>query len=340
MLAPLLVVSLLAVAPAPPAFAPRSDAQLAELTLRELALERNRVFARHGRAFRTPWVKAHFEAQPWYRVSASYSDASLSAAEKTYVRRVKTVENHIDPAALRVRRNTVFAKHGRMFKSQDLKEHFNKQPWYKPDPAYTDARLTPEDKIEIELIQQLEAQASAAPHLDAWEPGRTLTEQQVAGAELTALFTLYVKMTREMNVKGYDQTQCDFVEAFFEGVDDLCTTYRKAKKRRKDLPPPDRRTLRTVEQALAARWAKDRLETAKYDVTREGVEAMCWESCEDMGEGVDKPRCARCKRGEKSAAKERLQLARARLGKVKKGEHPVGSELFDEVASVFLESAA
>lgn len=61
-------------------------------------------------------------------------------------RNKKTVEE------LRQLRNEIFARHGRVFSSKDLKEHFEAQPWYKVDPAYTDDRLF---SLERELVDRL-----------------------------------------------------------------------------------------------------------------------------------------------------------------------------------------
>lgn len=59
-------------------------------------------------------------------------------------------------AELRIIRNTVLAKYGRIFKSDDLKEYFNNQYWYKPDQDYTDSRLKENDKRAINMIIELE----------------------------------------------------------------------------------------------------------------------------------------------------------------------------------------
>ena len=63
---------------------------------------------------------------------------------------------------LRLLRNTLFARRGRPFKSEMLQEHFAHMPWYKADPAYTDARLTKTDKLNIELIRQVEQEFGGA----------------------------------------------------------------------------------------------------------------------------------------------------------------------------------
>src|SRR5215813_12876266 len=57
---------------------------------------------------------------------------------------------------LRLVRNLIYARHGRPFKSDLLKGYFGTLEWYKPDPAYTDARLTAIDKRNINVIRSVE----------------------------------------------------------------------------------------------------------------------------------------------------------------------------------------
>lgn len=58
---------------------------------------------------------------------------------------------------LRILRNTIYARRGRAFKSELLQQHFGRMDWYKPDPTYTDARLTPQDKRNVKVVQSVEA---------------------------------------------------------------------------------------------------------------------------------------------------------------------------------------
>src|SRR5262249_45737290 len=57
---------------------------------------------------------------------------------------------------LRLVRNLIYARRGRPFKSDLLKGYFSAVDWYKPDPTYTDARLTALDKRNINVILSLE----------------------------------------------------------------------------------------------------------------------------------------------------------------------------------------
>lgn len=59
-------------------------------------------------------------------------------------------------ADLRLARNTVFAKYGRIFKSKDLKEHFAKQDWYTPNPRFKETNLSKQDKDLVRLISSWE----------------------------------------------------------------------------------------------------------------------------------------------------------------------------------------
>ena len=53
---------------------------------------------------------------------------------------------------LRLARNILFAKYGRVFNSPDLKAYFNNQKWYKENPGFKEADLKDDDRALIELI--------------------------------------------------------------------------------------------------------------------------------------------------------------------------------------------
>ncbi|NDB36708.1 MAG: YARHG domain-containing protein, partial [Flavobacteriia bacterium] len=39
---------------------------------------------------------------------------------------------NLSPGELKIMRNEIFARHGFIFKTNDMKKHFSTQPWYKP----------------------------------------------------------------------------------------------------------------------------------------------------------------------------------------------------------------
>ena len=62
----------------------------------------------------------------------------------------------LDKVQLRIMRNAVYARHGRMFQSEDLQTLFNECSWYTKNPEYTDGLLTETDRYNISLIQKYE----------------------------------------------------------------------------------------------------------------------------------------------------------------------------------------
>jgi len=68
---------------------------------------------------------------------------------------------------LRLLRNLVYARRGRPFHSELIKAYFAAVEWYKADPGYTDARLKPLDKRNINVI--LSVENSLGGPLTDWE---------------------------------------------------------------------------------------------------------------------------------------------------------------------------
>lgn len=60
----------------------------------------------------------------------------------------------------RILRNEVFARHGRVFKSEDLNLHFKKTSWYSPNPNYNDSLLNKNEKELVIKIQEYEKKLS------------------------------------------------------------------------------------------------------------------------------------------------------------------------------------
>lgn len=59
-------------------------------------------------------------------------------------------------ADLRFMRNEIYARHGHIFISPDMRDHFSAQPWYRPQVADATGRLTPVEKENIALITKNE----------------------------------------------------------------------------------------------------------------------------------------------------------------------------------------
>jgi hypothetical protein len=72
---------------------------------------------------------------------------------------------------LRILRNTVYAKNGLIFQSNDLITHFRKFNWYRPQSRNVDGKLTNADKMLIKRIQAFE---------DA-QPNKNLNKRDLVG---------------------------------------------------------------------------------------------------------------------------------------------------------------
>jgi hypothetical protein len=161
-----------------------TEAMLKGLSLHELRLLRNEVYARRGRAFRTEWLSQYFYSQPWYDPREDYTEPELSDAEKknietivAYERKVKDSLSTVPIGAgllegmfledARKLRNEIYARHGKVFKDKWLQKYYASFDWYKPNQRYTDATLTAVERQNAASIAAYEKKATSV--LDAVE---------------------------------------------------------------------------------------------------------------------------------------------------------------------------
>ena len=71
-------------------------------------------------------------------------DKSVSAMEE------------MSKSELRLARNSIYARHGRIFSSPDLIRYFNAKEWYEADSTFVDSMLTQEEKDTVLVIQKWE----------------------------------------------------------------------------------------------------------------------------------------------------------------------------------------
>ena len=67
----------------------------------------------------------------------------------------------LDSYGLKITRNEIFARHGRMFNDQELQEYFKRQQWYVPQIAANDfdtSCLNEVEKYNVNLISVYEEQ--------------------------------------------------------------------------------------------------------------------------------------------------------------------------------------
>lgn len=155
------------------------ESMLAGLSLHELRLLRNEVYARHGRMFRADWLQQYFYAQPWYTPDENFKDEELSGSDKVNVETIVVYENKIHQGlsttpvtrslldglfledAVQMRQE-IYARHGKVFKEPWLQKYFASFDWYKADPTFTDATLSEVEKKNIATIAAYEKRAVTA----------------------------------------------------------------------------------------------------------------------------------------------------------------------------------
>jgi hypothetical protein len=156
-----------------------SEAMLRGLSLHELRLIRNEIYARHGRIFKAPWLQQYFDVQPWYVADENFKDEEMSGNDKLNVETIVRVEKRIheelstkpvtralleglfleDASQMR---QEIYARHGKVFKEPWLQKYFSSFEWYTADPNFTDAALTEVEKKNIATIAAYEKRAVTA----------------------------------------------------------------------------------------------------------------------------------------------------------------------------------
>ncbi|MEP6925905.1 MAG: YARHG domain-containing protein [Pyrinomonadaceae bacterium] len=150
-----------------------TEKMLEGATISELRIMRNEFDARHGKKFVTPGYRSFFEFQEWYRPIKDQSKVILNNTEKKNVETILRVENRLREEIakkpktaddfsglftedLRLLRNEIYARHGRIFKTKVLNDYFSEQSWYKPDPSYSDSMLTAIESENLKAIKEAE----------------------------------------------------------------------------------------------------------------------------------------------------------------------------------------
>ena len=161
-----------------------AEEMLKGLSLHELRLLRNEIYARRGRQFRTEWLSQYFWSQPWYEAREDNKEPALSETEKKNIETIVAYERKLKESLsttpvtnsllegmfledARKLRNEIYARHGKVFKDRWLQGYFKSFDWYRPNPSYSDAALTAVEKQNAAAIAAYEKKATSV--LDAVE---------------------------------------------------------------------------------------------------------------------------------------------------------------------------
>jgi hypothetical protein len=156
-----------------------SDQLLRGLSLHELRLLRNEIYARHGRIFKTIWIQQYFGGQPWYDPKEDFKDEDISGSDKTNIETIVKYENKLHDSIsnkpitrallqglfledVRKMREEIYARHGKVFKDPWTQKYFASFDWYKANPNYSDASLNAVEKSNLVVIAGYEKKAVTA----------------------------------------------------------------------------------------------------------------------------------------------------------------------------------
>lgn len=156
-----------------------SAALLRGVSLHELRLLRNEIYARHGRIFRTDWLQQYFGSQPWYDPKEDFKDEEISGDDKTNIDTIVAYEGKLHDQIskkpitralleglfledVKKMREEIYARHGKVFKDPWTQKYFASLDWYKPNPNYSDASLSAVEKRNLVVIAGYEKKAVTA----------------------------------------------------------------------------------------------------------------------------------------------------------------------------------
>jgi YARHG domain len=156
-----------------------AEQMLRGLSLHELRLLRNEIYARHGRIFKTDWLSQYFGGQPWYDPKEDFKDEEISGADKTNIETIVKYEAKVHDQIstkpitrallaglfledVKKMREEIYARHGKVFKDKWTQKYFASLDWYKANPNFTDASLSAVEKGNLVVIAAYEKKAVTA----------------------------------------------------------------------------------------------------------------------------------------------------------------------------------
>lgn len=146
------------------------------LSMMELRMIRNEIWARRGRRFDTPGIRQYFEWRDWYKPLKNQKKVKISDIETQNVNLILAREAKIREKLsteslaeetlldlftedLRILRNEIYARRGRIFKDAELQKYFAAQSWYQPNPDFKDEQLSDIEFQNLAAIKKAEEQA-------------------------------------------------------------------------------------------------------------------------------------------------------------------------------------
>ncbi|HLM03189.1 MAG TPA: YARHG domain-containing protein [Pyrinomonadaceae bacterium] len=153
-----------------------TEDKLKGLTLMELRMIRNEFWARRGKKFAEAGIRQYFDWRDWYRPAKNQKTVKLNAVEQQNVSLIEAYEAKLREKLsteilteetlsglftedLRILRNEIYARRGRVFKDRELQKYFESTEWYKPNPDFKDDMLGEIEYKNLAAIRSAEETA-------------------------------------------------------------------------------------------------------------------------------------------------------------------------------------
>jgi serine/threonine-protein kinase len=107
---------------------------------------------------------------------------------------------------LRILRNAVFARYGRVFEAGELQQYFQSRPWYRARRDFSEKTLTDADRANADLIKAYEDNNGAPPAVDTAKVGKEVGEALKSWAD----------SIRERNLNEQSDAYADTLEVFYK----------------------------------------------------------------------------------------------------------------------------
>lgn len=164
------------------------------MTARQLRLLRNEIYARHGYTFRSTDLTEYFSQFDWYTPTSSDVSGSLNIFEQkntiflrnaeqklrstdaslnadlydtelpltySFTSTTKLTDSYlrgVTKLQMRLIRNEIYARHGYIFHSADLRSYFSRFSWYKPTSSDVSQSLNAIETYNIQFLKKAEHQ--------------------------------------------------------------------------------------------------------------------------------------------------------------------------------------
>ncbi|MFA5137902.1 MAG: YARHG domain-containing protein [Elusimicrobiota bacterium] len=113
------------------------------------------------------WVVPDFEPGPLEALTIAFGGRTQPWDDLLQPNHFEWAETRIDTdtlkmwsaSQLRVLRNEIYARHGRIFNDQGLRDYFESRTWYKPRPGFRPEELSEVERENVTVIANFERQA-------------------------------------------------------------------------------------------------------------------------------------------------------------------------------------